>query len=79
MDEEKNRKIWSESHVSEGKPAQRTSLCSKGIPSRLKTFYDTVDFDLSLRLQLNGYTGRWATYSNGEFKEGVSLTVVDEM
>ncbi|KAF9462750.1 glycosyl transferase family group 2-domain-containing protein [Collybia nuda] len=37
------------------------------------------DFDLALRLLLNGYTLRWATYSNGGFKEGVSLTVVDEL
>jgi Glycosyl transferase family group 2 len=31
-----------------------------------------------LRLLLNGYTLRWATYSLGGFKEGVSLTV-DEL
>jgi len=37
------------------------------------------DFDMALRLLLNGYTLRWATYSNGGFKEGVSLTVVDEL
>ena len=36
------------------------------------------DFDLALRL-LNGYTLRWAMYSLGGFKEGVSLTVVDEL
>ncbi|KAJ7470983.1 glycosyl transferase family group 2-domain-containing protein [Mycena latifolia] len=37
------------------------------------------DFDLALRLLLGGYTLRWATYSDGGFKEGVSLTVVDEL
>ncbi|KAH7912096.1 glycosyl transferase family group 2-domain-containing protein [Hygrophoropsis aurantiaca] len=37
------------------------------------------DFDMALRLQLKGYTIRWATYSNGGFKEGVSLTVDDEL
>lgn len=37
------------------------------------------DFDLALRLLLHGYTLRWATYSLGGFKEGVSLTVVDEL
>ncbi|KDR73818.1 hypothetical protein GALMADRAFT_251646 [Galerina marginata CBS 339.88] len=37
------------------------------------------DFDLALRLLLKGYNLRWATYSNGGFKEGVSLTVVDEL
>jgi len=37
------------------------------------------DFDMALRLLMNGYILRWATYSNGEFKEGVSLTVDDEL
>ncbi|KAF7327342.1 hypothetical protein MKEN_00311800 [Mycena kentingensis (nom. inval.)] len=37
------------------------------------------DFNLSLRLLLGGYVLRWATYSQGGFKEGVSLTVVDEL
>ena len=37
------------------------------------------DFDLALRLLLHGYTLRWATYSVGGFKEGVSLTIVDEL
>jgi cellulose synthase/poly-beta-1,6-N-acetylglucosamine synthase-like glycosyltransferase len=37
------------------------------------------DFDMALRLQLKGYIIRWATYSKGDFKEGVSLTVDDEL
>ncbi|KAE9389013.1 hypothetical protein BT96DRAFT_1003645 [Gymnopus androsaceus JB14] len=37
------------------------------------------DFDMALRLQLKGYYIRWATYSDGGFKEGVSLTVDDEL
>ncbi|THH01974.1 hypothetical protein EW026_g833 [Hermanssonia centrifuga] len=37
------------------------------------------DFDMALRLQLAGYIIRWATYSQGSFKEGVSLTVDDEL
>lgn len=37
------------------------------------------DFDMALRLQLSGYIIRWATYSDGGFKEGVSLTVDDEL
>ena len=37
------------------------------------------DFELSLRLQCLGYKTRLATYSNDEFKEGVSLTVYDEL
>jgi hypothetical protein len=37
------------------------------------------DFDMALRLQMKGYTIRWATYSDGGFKEGVSLTCDDEV
>ena len=37
------------------------------------------DFDISLRLQMNNFIGRLATYHNGGFKEGVSLTVYDEL
>ncbi|KAH8116831.1 glycosyl transferase family group 2-domain-containing protein [Phellopilus nigrolimitatus] len=37
------------------------------------------DFDMALRLQLKGYIIRWAAYSNGGFKEGVSLTCDDEL
>jgi len=37
------------------------------------------DFDMALRLLMRGYIIRWATYSNGDFKEGVSLTVDDEL
>ncbi|KAI0251037.1 glycosyl transferase family group 2-domain-containing protein [Lactifluus subvellereus] len=37
------------------------------------------DFDLAMRLQMRGYIIRWATYSEGGFKEGVSLTVDDEL
>ncbi|KAG8215894.1 glycosyl transferase family group 2-domain-containing protein [Butyriboletus roseoflavus] len=37
------------------------------------------DFDMALRLQLKHYSIRWASYSQGGFKEGVSLTVDDEL
>jgi hypothetical protein len=37
------------------------------------------DFDVSLRLQMNHFVVRLATYHNGGFKEGVSLTVYDEL
>ena len=37
------------------------------------------DFDRALRLQLAGYIIRWSTYSEGGFKEGVSLTCDDEL
>ena len=37
------------------------------------------DFDMSLRLQVNGYTIRLAAWAGEGFKEGVSLTVYDEL
>ncbi|EPQ51585.1 hypothetical protein GLOTRDRAFT_140976 [Gloeophyllum trabeum ATCC 11539] len=37
------------------------------------------DFDMALRLQMRGFIIRWAVYSQGGFKEGVSLTVDDEL
>ena len=37
------------------------------------------DFDMALRLQTSGYILRLAAYTNGGFKEGVSLTVYDEL
>lgn len=37
------------------------------------------DFDIALRLQVAGDTVRLASYHNDEFKEGVSLTIYDEL
>ncbi|KAF4970250.1 hypothetical protein FZEAL_10085 [Fusarium zealandicum] len=37
------------------------------------------DFDIALRIQVAGMTCRLASYDNGEFKEGVSLTLYDEL
>jgi hypothetical protein len=37
------------------------------------------DFDISLRVQMAGMIVRLATYHNGGFKEGVSLTLYDEL
>ena len=37
------------------------------------------DFDMALRLQTFGYTIRLASYFEDQFKEGVSLTVYDEL
>jgi cellulose synthase/poly-beta-1,6-N-acetylglucosamine synthase-like glycosyltransferase len=37
------------------------------------------DFDMALRLQIAGNIVRLATYHNNEFKEGVSLTIYDEI
>ncbi|OIW23665.1 hypothetical protein CONLIGDRAFT_585920 [Coniochaeta ligniaria NRRL 30616] len=37
------------------------------------------DFDMALRLQVRGYSLRYAAYTGDGFKEGVSLTVYDEL
>ncbi|KAM7184739.1 glucans biosynthesis glucosyltransferase H [Rhypophila sp. PSN 637] len=37
------------------------------------------DFDMALRLQVAGYSLRYAAYTGSGFKEGVSLTVYDEL
>lgn len=37
------------------------------------------DFDVALRLQMNNFIVRMAGYHKNEFKEGVSLTVYDEL
>jgi hypothetical protein len=37
------------------------------------------DFDMALRLQIAGNIVRLATYHKNEFKEGVSLTIYDEL
>ncbi len=37
------------------------------------------DFDISLRMQIAGNVVRMASYHGDEFKEGVSLTVYDEL
>lgn len=37
------------------------------------------DFDMALRLQVRGYSLRYAGYTGDGFKEGVSLTVYDEL
>lgn len=37
------------------------------------------DFDMAIRLQINGYILRLASYHSGGFKEGISLSVFDEL
>lgn len=37
------------------------------------------DFDLAIRLQIKGYILRLASYHSGEFKEGISLSIFDEL
>jgi hypothetical protein len=42
-------------------------------------FHVSEDFDISLRLHVAGYSLRYASYTGEGFKEGVSLTVYDEL
>ncbi|KAF1926166.1 uncharacterized protein M421DRAFT_102537 [Didymella exigua CBS 183.55] len=37
------------------------------------------DFDMAIRLQIDGYILRLANYHSGEFKEGISLSIFDEL
>lgn len=37
------------------------------------------DFDMAIRLQTTGHVVRLASYHDDEFKEGVSLTIYDEL
>ncbi|KAG7092057.1 hypothetical protein E1B28_008438 [Marasmius oreades] len=59
-----------------------STLSEKNTESKTKIWSEwnvSEDFDMALRLLKKGYTIRWATYSKGGFKEGVSLTVDDEL
>ncbi|KAI0052840.1 hypothetical protein FA95DRAFT_1601532 [Auriscalpium vulgare] len=61
---------------------QDAAFADPGDEGKMKIWSETnvsEDFDMALRLQLKGYIIRWATYSEGGFKEGVSLTVDDEL
>ncbi|PTB34760.1 hypothetical protein M441DRAFT_85102 [Trichoderma asperellum CBS 433.97] len=42
-------------------------------------YHVSEDFDMALRLQVAGYSLRYASYTGDGFKEGVSLTVYDEL
>ncbi|KAF7125542.1 hypothetical protein CNMCM5793_001781 [Aspergillus hiratsukae] len=52
---------------------------SDGLTKWWSDAHVSEDFDISLRLQMQGMVVRLATYHNGEFKEGVSLTLYDEL
>ncbi|KAF5357915.1 hypothetical protein D9756_001155 [Leucocoprinus leucothites] len=58
---------------------QDASFIENGVLKQWSEANVSEDFNMALRLLLKGYTLRWATYSEGGFKEGVSLTVVDEL
>ncbi|KAH6975841.1 glycosyl transferase family group 2-domain-containing protein [Ilyonectria destructans] len=52
---------------------------SDGITKWWSDSHVSEDFDISLRIQVAGMDCRLATYHNGGFEEGVSLTVYDEL
>ncbi|KAI8651093.1 Glyco-trans-2-like domain-containing protein [Fusarium keratoplasticum] len=52
---------------------------SDGITKWWSDTHVSEDFDISLRIQMAGMVCRLATYHNGGFQEGVSLTVYDEL
>ncbi|BFZ64139.1 hypothetical protein YB2330_005278 [Saitoella coloradoensis] len=50
-----------------------------GTPRWWSESHVSEDFEMALKLQCAGYSVRLAAYTNGDFKEGVSLTVHDEI
>lgn len=52
---------------------------SDGLTKFWSDAHVSEDFDISLRLQMDGHIIRLATYHEGGFQEGVSLTVYDEL
>lgn len=61
------------------KAIQSISWEEDGMTKYWSDCHVSEDFDVSLRLQMNHFIVRLATYHNGGFKEGVSLTVYDEL
>lgn len=52
---------------------------SDGLTKYWSDSHVSEDFDIALRIQIAGMTCRLATYHNGGFQEGVSLTIYDEL
>ncbi|OCK77120.1 hypothetical protein K432DRAFT_418823 [Lepidopterella palustris CBS 459.81] len=61
------------------KAVQSVSFKENGVEKFWSENHVSEDFDISLRLQIAGFVVRLASYDHGEFKEGVSLTVFDEL
>jgi len=61
------------------KAVQAVSFEEDGMRKFWSDSHVSEDFDISLRMQMNKFIVRLATYHQGEFKEGVSLTVYDEL
>ncbi len=58
---------------------QDASFIENGVLKQWSEANVSEDFQHGPSFVVKGYTLRWATYSEGGFKEGVSLTVVDEL
>ncbi|KAH8676512.1 glycosyl transferase family group 2-domain-containing protein [Tricladium varicosporioides] len=61
------------------KAVQAVSFEEDGMRKFWSDSHVSEDFDISLRMQMNKFIVRLATYHYGGFKEGVSLTVYDEL
>ncbi|KAF3916725.1 hypothetical protein ABW20_dc0106750 [Dactylellina cionopaga] len=61
------------------KAVQAVAFEEDGVTKFWSESHVSEDFDMALRLQTQGFVIRMATYHHGEFKEGVSLTVFDEL
>ncbi|KAK0111250.1 hypothetical protein ONS95_001622 [Cadophora gregata] len=61
------------------KAVQAVSFEEDGMRKFWSDSHVSEDFDISLRMQMNNFIVRLATYHQGGFKEGVSLTVYDEL
>lgn len=73
---------WSALQEVAERPEQTEGADSERQSEEVRVWADNMvseDFDMALKLVTKGYTIRWATYSNGGFLEGVSLTHIDEV
>lgn len=61
------------------KALQGVSFVEKDVRKFWADTHVSEDFELALKLQLQGWTVRLASYHGEDFKEGVSLTVFDEV
>jgi cellulose synthase/poly-beta-1,6-N-acetylglucosamine synthase-like glycosyltransferase len=61
------------------KAVQAVSFEEDGMQKFWSDSHVSEDFDISLRMQMNKFIVRLATYHQGAFMAGVSLTVYDEL
>lgn len=58
---------------------QEVAMEEEGVVKIWSESHVSEDFDMALRMQIAGYISRLAAYAEDGFKEGVSLTVYDEL